>query len=152
MLIIWLVLIAVFVAVEIATLGLTTVWFAAGSLVAFIAGFFGAGFEAQLIVFFVVSIILVFFVRPSACKKFNSSRIKTNADSLIGVEGKVLETIDNFNQKGNVFLDGKEWTARSVDDSIIQSGERVVVVEISGVKLIVTKKEAQNVQMKKEEA
>ena len=40
MLIIWLVLIAVFVAVEIATLGLTTVWFAAGSLVAFIAGFF----------------------------------------------------------------------------------------------------------------
>lgn len=139
-LLIWLVLIAVFIIIEIATLGITTIWFAGGALVAFLAGLCGANPTVQIILFFVVSIALLFCVRPSACKKFNSGRIKTNVDSFIGMEGKVLQQIDNFNQKGAVLLDGKEWTARSVDDTIIEVGEKVYVVEISGVKLMVTNK------------
>lgn len=139
-LLIWLVLIAVFIIIEIATLGLTTIWFAGGALVAFLAGLCGANSTVQIVLFFVVSIALLFCVRPSACKKFNSNRVKTNVDGLIGMEGKVLQQIDNFNQKGAVLLDGKEWTARSVDDTIIEVGEKVYVVKISGVKLIVTNK------------
>lgn len=139
-LLIWLVLIAVFIIIEIATLGLTTIWFAGGALVAFLAGLCGANEAIQIVLFFVVSIALLFCVRPSACKKFNSKRIKTNVESFVGMEGKVLERIDNFNQKGNVLLDGKEWTARSIDDTIIEAGEKVYVVKISGVKLFVTNK------------
>lgn len=139
-LLIWLVLIAVFIIIEIATLGLTTIWFAGGALVAFLAGLCGANETVQIVLFFVVSIALLFCVRPSACKKFNSKRVKTNVESFVGMEGKVLERIDNFNQKGNVLLDGKEWTARSIDDTIIEAGEKVYVVKISGVKLFVTNK------------
>lgn len=145
----WLALIAIFIVVEIATLGLTTVWFAGGALVALLAGLCGADTAVQVIVFFVVSVGLLFFVRPSACRKFNSRRVKTNIDSLIGAEGKVVETIDNFNQKGCVFLDGKEWTARTVDGTVIEAGSRVSVVDISGVKLIVAKNET--IVHKKEE-
>lgn len=139
-LLIWLVLIAVFIIIEIATLGLTTIWFAGGALVAFLAGLCGANETIQIVLFFVVSIALLFCVRPSACKKFNSKRVKTNVEGFVGMEGKVLERIDNFNQKGNVLLDGKEWTARSIDDTIIEAGEKVYVVKISGVKLFVTDK------------
>ena len=139
-LIVWLLLIAVFIVVEIATMGLTTIWFAAGSLVAFIAGLCNASVGVQIVLFLGVSLVLILCVRPSACRKFNSKRMKTNIESLIGTEGKVLEQIDNFNQKGTVLLDGKEWTARSVDDSVIPSGERVIVEKISGVKIYVMKK------------
>lgn len=150
-LLIWLVSIAVFIVIEILTLGLTTIWFAGGALVAFLAGICGASIAIQLILFFVVSFIMLLGVRPSACRKFNSKRIKTNVESLIGTECKVLEQIDNFNQKGTVLLDGKEWTARSTEDRILEVGERVQVVKISGVKVYVTKKMTGQIQNKKEE-
>ena len=144
----WLLLVVVFIVVESVTLGLTTIWFAGGSLVAILAAMLGADIWVQLAVFIVVSVLLLFFVQPSACRKFNSKRMKTNIDTYIDAECKVIETIDNFNQKGAVLLDGKVWTARSVDSSIIQQGEAVTVSEISGVKLIVKKRE---IEMKKEE-
>ncbi|MBQ3782295.1 MAG: NfeD family protein [Lachnospiraceae bacterium] len=140
-LLIWIVLLVVFLLIEIATLGLTTIWFAGGALIAIIAGALGASVEIQIGLFVIVSMLLLLLVRPSACRRFNSKIIKTNSDSVVGLEGKVIETIDNFNQTGCVSLDGKEWTARSADGTVISAGEKVTVNEISGVKLIVTKNE-----------
>ena len=37
-------------------------------------------------------------------------------------------------------VDGQEWTARSADDTVIEEGTRVIVENISGVKLIVREK------------
>lgn len=122
-LLMWLIAIAVFIVIEIVTLGLTTIWFAGGALVAFLAGLCGANEAIQIVLFFVVSFLMLLGVRPSACRKFNSKRIKTNVESLIGSECKVLEQIDNFNETGKVLLDGKEWTARSAEDTVIQTGE-----------------------------
>lgn len=139
MLIVWLVLIALFLVVEIATLGLTTVWFAGGALVAFFVGLFGGGLEFQIAAFFIVSLVLLLSVRPSACRRFNKGRMKTNLEGFLEMQGKVIETIDNFNEKGTVLMDGKEWTARSEDGSLIEVGEKVMVAEIKGVKLIVKK-------------
>ena len=45
--VIWLVLVIVLLAIEIATLGLTTVWFAGGAAAAFISTFFGASMGVQ---------------------------------------------------------------------------------------------------------
>lgn len=149
--IMWLLLIMVFVVIEMITLGLTTIWFAGGSVVALIACACGANVGIQIVLFLVVSIAMLFFVRPSACKKFNSKRIKTDIASLIGAEGKVIEEIDNFNQKGCVLLDGKEWTARSADGTSIEVGAKVSVNEISGVKLIVTKNETITMKNEKED-
>lgn len=151
-LLMWLIAIAVFIVIEIITLGLTTIWFAGGALVAFLAGLCGANEGIQIVLFFVVSFLMLLGVRPSACRKFNSRRIKTNVESLIGSECKVLEQIDNFNETGKVLLDGKEWTARSAEDTVIQTGERVQVERISGVKVYVRKTVAGQPQNKKEEA
>lgn len=133
----WLIALAVFLVFEIATLGLTTIWFSGGALIAFLISLFMDNFVAELVVFLVVSFVLLFFTRPVAAKYFNKQRTKTNYESLIGKEAKITIKVDNINASGQAVLNGQEWAARSVDDSVIEPGERVIVRNISGVKLIV---------------
>ena len=134
----WLVLLIVLVLIEIATLGLTTIWFAGGSLAALIAAAFGAPLYLQITLFIAVSAVLLFFTRPLAMKYFNGSRVKTNAESLIGRRAVVKEEIDNLTASGLVSVRGQDWTARSVrDDAVIPKGSVVDIRAISGVKLIV---------------
>lgn len=136
----WLIALAVFLIIEIITLGLTTIWFAGGALVAFIASLFNVPIAVQIVLFFVVSFVLLFFTRPFVEKHLNNNREKTNVNSMIGKEGKVTEDIDNFNQKGTIVVNGLEWTARSnEDDIIIPSGSKVVVKDVQGVRAIVSK-------------
>ena len=138
---IWLVIVIVLVAIEIGTLGLTTIWFAGGALVAGIASLFHANLIVQLILFFAVSIALLIFTRPVALRFMNKDRVKTNAESLIGKDAIVLEDIDNLKEKGVVRINGLEWTARSSrTDITIQAGEAVSILKIDGVKLIVRRK------------
>ena len=135
----WLVALAVLLVIEIITMGLTTIWFAGGALVAFVLALFGVPWLVQIAVFLVVSILLLIFTRPAIEKKINKDRIKTNVNSIAGKEGKVTEDIDNFNQKGTIVLNGLEWTARSSkDDIIIPAGARVIVDEVKGVKVFVS--------------
>ena len=141
----WLVALAVLLVIEIFTLGLTTVWFAGGALCAFLASLAGVGLFAQFVIFFAVSILLLYFTRPIAMNYFNGKRVKTNYEALIGNEGKVTEQIDNLSQTGTVILNGQEWMARAdEDDNIIKSDTLVTVVDIRGVKLIVTDKKEEN--------
>ena len=53
----------------------------------------------------------------------------------------VQQEIDNLRAKGMVSVNGQEWSARSVDDEIIPDETLVEIMEISGVKLLVRKKE-----------
>ena len=137
---IWLIALAIFIVVEIVTLGLATIWFACGALVAFIASLFGASVTVQFVLFTIVSLASLFTVRPYVARKFTSERIKTNYESLIGKSAKVVEEIDNRNETGVVFINGLEWTARTDDDSVIQAGKFADILEIRGVKLIVREK------------
>lgn len=136
----WLIAVAVFLIIEITTLGLTTIWFAGGALIAFLASILGAGYLIQFILFVVVSVILLCFTRPIAFRYFNNHRARTNYESIIGQTAKVTSIIDNFNQTGSAVVGGQEWTARAEqDDDIIEPGTQVKIVAIKGVKLIVTR-------------
>lgn len=138
---IWLVIIVVMSVIEIITLGLTTIWFAGGALVAFIASLFGAPLPVQIVLFLVVSCLLLAFTRPFAVKYVNKNKTKTNAESLIGKSGVVQITIDNLKAEGMVSVNGQEWTARSANDTVIAKDTIVEIVEIKGVKLMVKPKE-----------
>ena len=70
---IWLMTLVFFVVVEIATMGLTTIWFAGGALIALLLAVFETSFYVQLGVFLVVSIVLLVVTRPLALKYFNKS-------------------------------------------------------------------------------
>lgn len=136
--IIWTVLLVVLIAIEIATMGLTTIWFAAGALVATIAAACNAPLFVQIALFLIVSVLMLVFTRPVAVKYFNKDRVKTNVESLVGQKGIVTGEINNLKGCGQVTLNGMEWTARSVlQGCVIPEGSVVVVKEIHGVKLIV---------------
>ena len=140
----WLILLVIFILIEIATVGLLTIWFAGGSLAAFFVSLTQAGAGIQIVVFLIVSLALVLLIRPLAQKKFNSGHIRTNAQTLIGEEAVVLEPIDNLQSKGRVMIHGQEWSARSVDEKEKFEKDAVVLVQsISGVKLMVTHPDGQ---------
>ena len=136
--IIWLALMAVLLIIEIMTLGLTTIWFAAGALFAFLTALLGLNQGIQIGVFVVVSVVLLFFTRPWAVKYLNTRTVKTNTEALVGKSARVIADINNLKSEGQVVINGLEWTARSSDDTIIfRTGDVVTVVGIEGAKLIV---------------
>lgn len=136
----WLGIVAACVIIEVLTISLTTIWFAIGALVAWFVYLTGASIEIQIVVFLVVSILCLIVTRPIAVEKLKVGKTKTNADSLIGEYVKVESTINNNSNEGTVKVRGQMWSARAVDDHIIEKGEMVVIKEIVGVKLIVKRK------------
>jgi len=136
---VWLIILALCLLIEIATLGLVTIWFAGGALVTFFVAMVTDSLLIQIPVFLVVSFLLLFFTRPLAKRFYNNKRTKTNVDSLIGEQCKVTELVDNFNGTGTVLLNGLEWTARSKNEAVIEAGARVKVCAVDGVKVIVEK-------------
>lgn len=139
----WLIILVVFLIIEIITLGLTTIWFAGGSLVAFVAAILHFPPLVQIALFLLVSFMLLIFTRPVAERYFNAQRERTNVNGMIGKEAKVTVEIDNFNQTGTILLNGVEWTARSVDTgNVIPSGSRVEICRVEGVKVFVKETES----------
>jgi membrane protein implicated in regulation of membrane protease activity len=136
--ILWLLILAILIFIEIITLGLTTIWFAGGALVAFIISLFYDNLLLELILFLVVSMVLLYFTRPLVLKYFNPKRTKTNYEGVIGKVALVTATIDNMNAMGQVVVDGQEWSAKAMEDIVIKKGEKVRIHGITGVKLIVS--------------
>ena len=138
--IIWLGILAVLLVIEGLTTALTTIWFAGGALIAAIAALLGLGIVPQLLLFFCVSLVLLFFTRPVAMRLMNKNTEKTNVEGLLGKTAVVIQKIDNLAQTGQVRINDIEWMARTSDDSVtIPEGTVVVIKEVHGVKLIVEK-------------
>lgn len=136
----WFVAFLVFVAMEAASLALTAVWFAGGALVAFFVAICGGSFRLQLIILTVISALLLACVRPFARKYVNQGTQKTNAGSLVGKLVQITEDVDNAKWTGKGTVEGMEWTVRSRDpESVFPAGMSARIVDIQGVKLIVTK-------------
>lgn len=136
----WLVVLIVCLVVEFSTMGLTSIWFAGGALLSMIIALIGGPLWLQVLVFLVVSIVLLIFTRPVAAKYFNKNRTRTNVDSIAGRQAIVTEKIDNLQGVGQIVTNGMEWTARSLDDSVIEEGAVVTIEKIEGVKAIVKMK------------
>lgn len=140
MMIFWLVLTILCIVVEIATVGLASIWFAGGALVACLLDMAGIHVIIQVIVFLVISLLLLIVTRPFADRFINKNRTKTNYEGIIGKVVRVTERIDNINETGTALVNGQEWTARSENDNIVlEQGDVAQVVNITGVKLIVKK-------------
>ena len=138
----WLIALVVFLVIEAATLGLATIGFAGGALVALIAAMCGAGIVIQIVLFLVVSLVLLFFTRPLAVRFLNKDTLKTNVDRVVGMEGVVTEEISNLAGTGKVSLGGNVWTARTENEGgTIPVDAVVTVLRVEGVKLIVKVKE-----------
>ena len=135
--IIWLVLLLLFTGAEAATVGLTSIWFAAGALCARIAALLGGALWIQIALFLAVSALCLLAVRPLARRHLNSKVEPTNADRVIGQQAQVTEDIDNIRGKGAVVIRGVAWSARREDGAPLPAGTLVKVLRIEGVKVFV---------------
>ena len=134
----WLGLLILLLVIEIATLQLTTIWFAGGALAAFIATELGANATVQWAVFLILSFALLILTRPVAMRYLNKGHVKTNADSLVGRTAVVSKEINNLAQTGEVMISDVSWTARTRESGcVIPVGGRVKICAIEGVKLLV---------------
>ena len=136
---VWLGAAVVFGIVEALTAGLVSIWFVAGSAAALIGAFLGAGLGVQVALFVAVSAAALAVTRPLVRRYTAGKAVPTNLDRVLGDSGKVTETIDNENSSGAVYVDGKTWTARSADGSVIPAGTVVEILRMEGVKLFVKK-------------
>ena len=132
----------VFAVIEAVTFGLATIWFAVGAVAAIGASAIGLNFYMQTAVFFVVSIVLLYFTRPIAKEYLKIGAQKTNVSELKGQNGIVKKKILPH-ETGQVKIKGQIWTAVSEDGEEIDEKTEVVVAGVEGVKVIVKPKNIQ---------
>ena len=138
MIFIWLGLILLFGLIEALSPQLTSIWFSAGALVAFLLAVFDVqSIPVQIIAFILVSLAALLATGPLAKKMIAKRAEPTNADRNVGEEAIVTADIDNVEGTGEVIVKGVAWTARSATGAPISKDSRVTVKKIEGVKLIV---------------
>ena len=136
---IWLIISGVCFIAEIITVGFLIFWLAIGALFAMIVSFFTDNIIIQTAVFVISSTILIFATKPFV-KKFakGKSDFKSNVYSIIGDTGIVTKNIDSINGTGQVKINGELWSAVGKDDIDIEKGTEVKIVEVKGVKAVVS--------------
>lgn len=136
---IWVIAAIVLLIAEIFTPGFLLACFGVGCLASGLVSFLGMGFEIQIATFCASALAVFFGIRPFLLKYFYSSadKIETNVDALIGKTGLVSERIDPRTNKGRVIIGGEDWRGVSIDETVIEVGEKITVVRVEGTKLFV---------------
>lgn len=143
--VIWMAVLIAAVVLEVISNAFLSIWFIASALVLTVVNvvFYYIGavpmfWYWQVLIFLILSTILLFSFRPLVMKKFIRKAPRTNADRNIGEIGTVIKTIEPHGY-GLVKVSGQEWTAFSDSEMPLETGSRVKVSEIHGVRLKVEK-------------
>ena len=138
MIVIWLAVALVMLVIEALTVGLATIWFAAGALVALLAALLDFSIAVQIVLFLAVSICLLVFTRKIFVEKLKAGSEKTNVDALVGEKGVVISPIHPY-EVGQVKVGGQVWSAVGKNpDETFAVDQLVKIKAIEGVKLVVT--------------
>ncbi|GHG40228.1 membrane protein [Sinomonas cellulolyticus] len=133
---VWLVLALVLGGIEMLSLSLVFVMLSGGALAALVTALLGGPAWLQGLVFAVVSVAMIAFVRPVAVKHMRPGieDARTNVDRLIGTSATVVEPVDAA--RGLVKIGGDVWTARAERGEFLP-GDLVKVVAIDGATAVV---------------
>jgi len=140
MLILWLSVFVFSLIIEVSTAELASVWFCGGALAALIFTYIpGVPFYVEIIVFFVVSIALLLSLRPvvmRAMKKRKGDSL--NVEAVIGRKGTILKDVTEL-EPGEVRIESVIWTCMSKNNEELKVGDIVIVDDIVGNRLYVSK-------------
>ena len=134
---IWLIIAAVFVLFEAATVSLVCIWFAGGALIAWLCALLGLNIYVQIALFIIISSVLLVVTRPVVKKLLKKHGTETNLDRLIGKKVIISEKVDNLAGTGRCSIGGVSWSVHSLDDSVIEAGKEATIERIEGVHLVV---------------
>ena len=133
----WLILAVIFLAVELSTSTLVSVWFVIGALFSMVAAYFNASLFVQIVTFVLVSATFLILVMPFSRKLLKNKKQATNSDRIIGQAAVVTEDIDTLNGKGQIKVMGSVWSAKTENGEPLPKGSAVTVLNIEGVKAVV---------------
>lgn len=142
--IVWIALILIFGIIELTTLEFTFLMLAIGSFGGLLSGFAGAAWWVQIIIAAVLSVLLLFALRPALLRRLKrgGDPALSNVDALIGLAGVVTNDFSGNAQHAKL-ANGETWTARlgtqatpGTDRPLVE-GERVVVIAIEGATAVV---------------
>lgn len=139
----WLSLFLVLAVIEMLTLVLFFIMMSVGALAALVADVLGAPFWVEVVIFCLVALAMIFFVRPIALRHLHKGpgELRTNITRLIGQSALVTAPVDA--DAGQVKIGGDIWSARSKDGILLPVGEEVKVAAIDGATAIVAPLPAQ---------
>lgn len=136
----WTVLAVVLGIGEIFTAGFFLLPFAIGAAAAAILAWIGAAVLAQWLVFFGVSIFALAYLRKYIVRQDEGEQPRVGANRWVGEMGLVLEDIDPHTGAGMVRILNEEWRAKAL--APIETGARIVVMEVKGTRLVVERIES----------
>lgn len=135
----WLIASGIFFVIEMITVGFLVFWLGIAALITMVVSFFTDSLIIQTAVFVISSILLIFLTKPFVQKFMNSKdTVVTNAYSIIGKHGLVIEDIDSISGTGQIKVDGEVWSAKCSDSTFIPKGSNIKILKIDGVKAVVT--------------
>ena len=136
---VWLIIAGLCFIVEMATVGFFVFWFGIGALISMVVSIFlPENIIAQSVVFVISSVILLLLTKPLV-NKFTKKdkKIETNAYSIIGKKGIVIQDINPTFGVGQIKIAGEVWSAKTLDETIIEKGTEIKIIQIDGVKAVV---------------
>lgn len=134
----WLIAAGIFFVGEIITVGFLIFWLGIAALITMVVSFFTSNLIIQTAVFVISSTILIFATKPLVNKVSKKDTVPTNVFSIIGKKAIVVKDINCINGTGQIKVNGEIWSAEGVDGIDIKEGSEVEIVEIKGVKAIVS--------------
>lgn len=138
-LIFWVVACILFTLIEAVTQQFVSLWFLVGSLAGLIISVFDVSFETQFLTFVFVSLITLILLRPILKKGMQGKIQYTNSESNIHEMAIVTQSFDEKTLEGRILVNNMDWAARSIDGSLFQKGDRVIIEKIEGVTCLVKK-------------
>lgn len=119
--------------------GFFVFWFGVGALITMIFSLLCPdNILLQAIVFLVSSVILLFLTKPLVDRfTRKDKKLETNAYSIIGKKGLVIQDINNTFGVGQIKIANEVWSAKTEDDTIIEKGTEINIIRIDGVKAVV---------------
>lgn len=138
MIVIWSLVLIATIVIEFETADMVTIWFSVGAIGALIAAALDQNVVIQIGIFIAVSLVLIVLTRPMTKRFMDKTVIKTNADRFVGMIGTITVEVP-IGGRGEVLVDNSKWIAFSSSEEIIPVGTKVVVQDIVGIKLLVSK-------------
>lgn len=135
---IWLILGLVLIAAEVLSGEFVLLMLGGGALAAGGVSLLVGGPVVGAVVFSVVSVLLIFAVRPALRRRLDRGieGSAMHSKALVGVTALVTARVDGHG--GRVKIGGDVWSARSFDGhDVIEPGTRVTVMDISGATALV---------------
>lgn len=139
----WFVLAVLLLIAEMFTGGFWLACVAVGAAAAGIVALIpSVGTLAQTLSFAGASLIAMAALRPAIVRRLlhaGGRELRTGVDALLGKTGYVTARIEPGARSGRVNVEGEDWRGASLDDSVLEPGTRVMVIQVDGTTLIVEK-------------